>query len=383
MTNNPTEKALMARGFDSETAARLRCAGQTLAKLKLSSENALSALGLNAEQIAAIYGGTRPAIPQEDLVKVLFANRWVCCVCRDPQRPIIVHHINEWSTSRDHSTPNLAVLCTIHHGEAHTNRQLEQNLTSSRISSLKAQWEQQVVRDDALVIQQGSQLQLDNWLYFNHLRLFELAQGLGVDPTAVSGFQQAITAGVCDQAGAVVKRVTAGSFMYADSDRIQLYYYVTALFSAVMQDVVVRNISDHLDRSVLGCTIAPGDIIFVQGAHSFSDELPAPAGIALRRGTRTANHVIISFVFDSAEATSVSAWSLWLTGRQSVGSLIQVKQIRRMDGGLHIAGTVLAIRNDSSDLKGRTYKQSLHDSGLPHQRDDDSDIDMSQFDAVF
>lgn len=139
MTNNPTEKALIARGFDSETAARLRCAGQTLAKLKLSSENALSALGLNAEQIAAIYGGTRPAIPQEDLVKVLFANRWVCCVCRDPQRPIIVHHINEWSTSRDHSTPNLAVLCTIHHGEAHTNRQLEQNLTSSRISSLKAQ----------------------------------------------------------------------------------------------------------------------------------------------------------------------------------------------------------------------------------------------------
>jgi len=369
MTNNTTEKALIARGFDSATATRLRQAGQTLEKLKLADDQALTALGLNADQIMAIRNGPRPAIPQEDLAKVLFANRWVCCVCREPDRPIIVHHIKEWSSSRDHSPENLAVLCTIHHGEAHTHRQLEQNLTSARISALKTQWEQQVQRDDAHAIQQGSQLQHDNWFYFNHLRLFELAQELGVVPESVPGYQQALSDGACDQAGAVMKKMSADSFMYADSGGMQLYRYVTGLFRAVMQDAVVRNVSDYLDRGLLGNMVVPGDLVFVQGIHTFSPQRPAPAGTQLVKGSRTANRVVVNFVFDLAEATSASAWSLWLRGRQSVGSLVQVKQLQRVDGKLHLTGTVLAIRSAVSSLKERMYEQRLYEAGIPQRRE--------------
>lgn len=380
MTNNPTEKALIARGFDSATATRLRHAGQSLEKLKLADEQVLTALGLNAEQISVIRSGSRPPIPPEDLAKVLFANRWVCCVCREPDRPIIVHHVKDWSSSRDHSPENLAVLCTIHHGEAHTHRQLEQNLTPARVFAFKAEWEQQVQRDDALAIQQGSQLQADNWYYFNHLRLFELAQELGVVPESVPGYQQALAAGACDQAGAVVKKTSPGSFMYADSDRMQLYRYVTGLFRAVMQDAVVRNISDYLDRGLLGNMVVRGDLVFVQGLHTFSPQRPAPLGTQLINGSRAANGVAVNFVFDLAEATSASAWSLWLRGRQSVGSIIQVKQLQRVDGKLHLNGTVLAIRSAASGLKERMYEQRLYEAGIPQRREAAAEDEFSGFD---
>lgn len=153
MTNNPTEKALMARGFDSELAASIRQQGYTLESLKLEGDENLSALGLSQAQVELLRREPRPPIPTEDLTRVLFDNRWVCCVCRNVSRPIIVHHIREWSNSRDHTPANLAVLCSLHHGEAHTQRHLEQNLTGPRIVQFKAMWEAQVRQDDATAIQ--------------------------------------------------------------------------------------------------------------------------------------------------------------------------------------------------------------------------------------
>ena len=120
MTNNPTEKALLARGFDSELAASIRQRGYTLESLKLADDESLFALGLSQAQVGLLRREPRPPIPMEDLTRVLFDNRWVCCVCRDASRPIIVHHIQEWSESRSHAPANLAVLCSVHHGEAHT-----------------------------------------------------------------------------------------------------------------------------------------------------------------------------------------------------------------------------------------------------------------------
>lgn len=376
MTSNPTENALISRGFDTATASRLRRAGHTLNKLKAASDGVLATLGLDADQIAALRSGARPPIPQEHLIRVLFSNRWVCCVCRDPLRPVVVHHISGWASSRDHSPNNLAVLCTLHHGEVHTHRQLEQNLTAARIAAIKVEWEQMVQRDDALAIQQGSLLQVENWFYFNHLRLFELAQELGINPRSASGYSEALAAGVCDRAGTVTKRASADGFMYADSDRMQLYRYVTAVFRSVLKGAVVWNISDHLDRGSLGLTVVPGDLIFVQGRHIFSQQRPAPDGVQLSKGMRSANRVTVEFVFDLAEATSVSAWSNWLRGQQNVGSLIQVRQIQRVEGKLLITGTVLAIRSAVASLKDRMYEQRLYEAGIPQRREEADEIDF-------
>lgn len=379
MTNNPTEKALLARGFDSELAASIRQRGYTLESLKLADDENLSALGLSQAQVELLRREPRPPIPMEDLTRVLFDNRWVCCVCRDASRPIIVHHIREWSESRDHAPANLAVLCSLHHGEAHTQRQLEQNLTGPRIAQSKAMWEAQVRRDDGAAIQEGTVLQAETWFYFNHLRLYELAIELGVDVAAQPSLPAALTAGVCRPDGTVSKAVAAESFMYADSDRAPLFRFMLGLLRAVLAEAPLRNISDYLDRGVLGC-LAPGDVVFVQGLHTFTPQSPAPAGSQLSRGQRSANRVVVSFVFDLSETTSSSAWSTWLRGTGNVGCLLRVQRLSRLGPKLHIECTVLAIRSAYRELKQRMYELHLLESGLPQRNEEGGEDDFSKFD---
>lgn len=379
MTNNPTEKALLARGVDSELAASIRQRGYTLESLKLADDENLSALGLSQAQVESLRREPRPPIPMEDLTRVLFDNRWVCCVCRDASRPIIVHHIREWSESRDHAPANFVVLCSLHHGEAHTQRQLEQNLTAARIAQSKAMWEAQVRRDDAAAIQEGTVLQAETWFYFNHLRLYELAIELGVDVAAQPSLPVAFAAGVCRPDGTVSKAAAAGSFMYADSDRAPLFRFMLGLLRAVLAEAPLRNISDYLDRGVLGC-LAPGDVVFVQGLHTFTPQSPAPAGSQLSRGQRSANRVVVSFVFDLSEATSPSAWSTWLRGTGNVGCLLRIQRLSRLGPKLHIECTVLAIRSAYRELKQRMYELHLLESGLPQRNEEGGEDDFSKFD---
>jgi len=68
-----TVNALMARGFDSETANRLKqAAGYTLNSLKLLDENELRSLHIREELIDIILREKRPPIPPETLKKVLY-----------------------------------------------------------------------------------------------------------------------------------------------------------------------------------------------------------------------------------------------------------------------------------------------------------------------
>lgn len=380
MTNNATEKALLARGFDSDLAASIRQRGYTLESLKLADDESLSALGLSEAQVELLRRGPRPPIPMEDLTRVLFDNRWVCCVCRDASRPIVVHHIREWSASRDHTPANLAVLCSLHHGEAHTHHHLEQNLTAPRITQCKAMWEAQVRRDDAVAIQGGTVLQAETWFYFNHLRLYELAIELGVDVVSLPDLPAAVAAGICRPDGTVSKAADAGSFMYADSDRAQLFRFMLGLLRAVLAEAPLRNISDYLDRGVLGCLVA-GDVVFVQGFYTFSPQSPAPAGCQLSRGQRSANRVVVSFVFDLSEATSSSAWSTWLRGTGNVGCLLRVQRLSRLGHKLHIECTVLAIRSSYGELKQRMYELHLLESGLPLSNGEGDEQRFSELDG--
>lgn len=364
MNRNRTDIALMARGMTSTLAKKLREQGWTLGKLQASNDEILQILGFSPEIIEKLRGEARPAIPTDTLTKVLFANRWVCCICRDAERPVIVHHIRQWAESRDHSAENLAVVCTQHHGEAHTTRGLEVTLTPSRLRDAKQLWEAEAARLDAVAIQQSTQLQSDNWLYFNHLRLLELAVSAGVDLTEIQGYGAALRAEVCDTDGNIIKATDPDSFMYVDSDRMPLYRYMKNMLYALLAHATVRNISDDLDRGVLKTLVMEGDLIYVQGLHFFSDVQHAPANAQSVNGRRSANKVEVAFVFDRREATSTSAWTNWLRGSHGVGSLLQVKRLERNGDRLRISGTVIAIRTALEGLKERAYEVGLYKSGL-------------------
>ena len=135
-----TFKALMNRGCDSETANRLEKAGHTLNYLKTLDVNELHDLSIPQELIDIILQEERPPIPRTTMNKVLFESRYTCCVCRDRSQGIIVHHIHKYSESRNHAEDNLVVLCLQHHGDAHTTRGLQLNLTPERLRESKQKW---------------------------------------------------------------------------------------------------------------------------------------------------------------------------------------------------------------------------------------------------
>jgi hypothetical protein len=135
-----TVKALMRHGFDSETAKRLDQARYTLNKLKNLNENQLRSLHIREELIDRLLREKRPPIPSKTLNQVLYESGMICCVCRDKNQGVIVHHIEEFSDSRSHAEDNLVVLCLNHHGEAHTKRELQQNLTPEKLRDFKQRW---------------------------------------------------------------------------------------------------------------------------------------------------------------------------------------------------------------------------------------------------
>lgn len=143
-----TFNALMELGFDSETANRLEQAGYTLSSLKTLDKNKLSSLNISEEYIEIILGGKRPPIPSQRMNKLLFESRYTCCVCRDRSGGIIVHHIDEYSDSRSHAEDNLVVLCLNDHGEAHTKRDIQLNLTKDRLRQCKKLWLERVKQYD-------------------------------------------------------------------------------------------------------------------------------------------------------------------------------------------------------------------------------------------
>ena len=144
-----TFDALLRRSFDSETANCLASAGYTLNSLKSFGESELRTLNIPEELLQSLLQESRPPIPPATLNKVLYESRMTCCVCRDRSQGIIVHHICEFSNSRSHAEENLVVLCLNHHGEAHTKRELQLNLTPERLREFKVRWLEDVKQYDS------------------------------------------------------------------------------------------------------------------------------------------------------------------------------------------------------------------------------------------
>ena len=357
-----TEKALMSRGLDSGFAAKLAEEGWTLSKLKQANADELKNAGLDDQLIEALYNEVRPPIPPKTLVCVLFANRYQCCVCRDPELSVIVHHIKEWADSRLHDIENLAVLCLHHHDVAHSKKTLSQNLDANALRNMKAKWEDKVKRFDAESIIAAMRLEYSSWNYMNELRVFELANTIGIKFNKISCFEKLVDSNLVRPDGIPTPVLNENlHFMYEGPYTQYRYFYVSEVLNAVIRNLPIINISDYLDKGVLRFGLAPGDFIFVQGAHTFSPTTDKKGGKGcgqICEGIRRANNVEVRYTFDRWEASSSSAINCWLVGTRNQGSLVHVKDFSREDGRLVIRGTVLGICSNHGNLKTREYAQS-------------------------
>ncbi len=348
----------MSRQVDLKTARNLSIQKLTLGKLQQKSDDQLKKLGLSELDITKIRKGGRPPIPYETLCKLLSDNRFICCVCRDPQKSIIVHHITPWEECHSHDIENLAVLCLDHHSEAHTKKYLAKNLDKETLSSLKREWEHKVEKLDAeRILQIASSSDYARWNFINHKRLFELIKTLGIDITKVSYFKTVKAMGFVDEYGTLLDNAQKGSsYMYEGGDGLRIYFYMKEVIDELLQKLVIKDLTNRLSKSEVSSFIDEGDIISVQGAHTFKKEHKKNSGTnQLCSGHRRANDVEINYIFDRWESTSCSAWADRLSGHKVATSIARVYNISRDGKKLILNCSVLLIGSHFENIRTRAY----------------------------
>jgi hypothetical protein len=318
MALSMTER-LMALGLDSVTAQTL-ASEWTPSKLRKASAPILERLGAGHELQEKIR---RPPIPTGTLFALLHKAKRTCCVCRTPRMPIVVHHIVEWHLTHDHSEANLAVLCLNDHALAHTVSGMSQNLSSEMVRRHKAEWEKQVQVADGRTVNDLARASGANWDYVNLVRVFRLADDLGVNLRQMSGFDYLRAAGLITEQGSLsasALRDTGRLSLYQcglDEGRF-LYRYTSQVLSAIIEECGAVDISAISDARDLGAVAPDGTIVFVQAPFYFRNENRSRRGGPgqIRTGYARLGHSEVRFTFDAWESTSVSASTMRLTGRR-------------------------------------------------------------------
>lgn len=344
MTKNRVELALIARGVDTAQARTLRADGWTVAKLKKSSELALMKLGFPPEIIQSLLHRCSPIIPFQVLFELLSANRWSCCICNLSERPVVVHPIVSWASGGDLSLRNLAILCTYHKDEACSVRGLDGTLTADRLAAAKQAWEARADGPDLVALKHRSKrLGELNWWYYGHKRLCEVV-GAHHNLTQLPGFQAAFTSGACDKDGHPVWPDDR-AFLYYGEPGLCLYTYMWQVLFEFVGKFLIKDVSDKFMNDTSPGTLANGDVICVQGQHTFHHHGPATHGVRMIRGVVTIKKVEITYVFDLNEGTSELARTTWLRGARVLSSIILVSMVKWIGSKCLIRAEVLAIRS--------------------------------------
>lgn len=80
----------------------------------------------------------RVEIPRDLADAVLFASDRQCCVCRDGNTRVQIHHIDE--NPGNNAFENLAVICLDHHSEVHSREAFVRNLSPGLVRQYNDSW---------------------------------------------------------------------------------------------------------------------------------------------------------------------------------------------------------------------------------------------------
>jgi hypothetical protein len=76
--------------------------------------------------------------PADLSVSILFESDKTCCVCRDPGKPIQIHHIDE--NPSNNAPHNLSVLCLICHNDTQVRGGFGKQLTETVVRQYRDDW---------------------------------------------------------------------------------------------------------------------------------------------------------------------------------------------------------------------------------------------------
>lgn len=109
----------------------------------------------------------RQPIDNSIVQKLLENNGFVCCICKGQKSDAyIIHHIVEYSLTKDNKYSNLAVVCPNDHDLAHrTGVMLTSRITEKQIREAKNSWELQVKKENkAAALNKPIRGKIKDWL---------------------------------------------------------------------------------------------------------------------------------------------------------------------------------------------------------------------------
>jgi 5-methylcytosine-specific restriction endonuclease McrA len=135
-------------GIPNTVANKLDKAALTKQAIKkISQEDLKKKAKISIEEAEAVKAFIiRKPVPRSILSKLLENSNFTCCICKGKKADsYLVHHIKEYSDSKDNAYSNLAILCPNDHDLAHKKGiTLTRKLTAKQIIDAKSKWEKLV-----------------------------------------------------------------------------------------------------------------------------------------------------------------------------------------------------------------------------------------------
>ncbi|GGZ83268.1 hypothetical protein GCM10007161_13440 [Ignatzschineria indica] len=365
-----TINALLSRGIDSTLAQNLANLGYTLQKMKMMTEDELIDKGLSEDQVHKLFLEKRPPIPPSILNRVMYKNKHTCCICRDSSKPIILHHIIEWSESRDHSEENLAVLCLDHHDEAHTKRDLSLTLTADRVRGYKRSWEEDCEKQDIIELYHLKySSESSSWAWINIPRLFEifLKKKLEIIPSDLNKVTYEILRdkGFLDQNNILideeewpVKRPST-DFYYLDFwDGKYIADYLATVLEVTLRRLPIIDITENLkQKGWLKSMIKDGSFIALQADFYFKDVDKIEDNKKKNKKAYYRGHGIkIEYSFNPWFCLSSSARHCWMSGHTKQTIVGRVRSIIEEEGELVINISCIASGSYFATHPARVFR---------------------------
>jgi energy-coupling factor transporter ATP-binding protein EcfA2 len=146
------EKTYIQYGVPSNWAHDYELIGISASTFKQTSKkNLFEKYNIPKSQIDFVKNClVRQPINESVVNKLLENSRFVCCLCKGQKSDAyIIHHIIEYSLTKDNKYSNLVVLCPNDHDLAHRNGvALTNKITEQQIRKAKKNWETQVKKEN-------------------------------------------------------------------------------------------------------------------------------------------------------------------------------------------------------------------------------------------
>ncbi len=277
----------------------------------------------------------RRDIPKPLEQQILYDSAFSCAVCS--ARGAHLHHIDKNNSNNTYD--NLILLCSTHHDDAHTHRELSKNLTADRLKTQRDRWYTEVKsRRNAAASASGQSLNVDaclaagtTWGYINHRRVMQIAQTISLDFSGMPQFSRLVDSNILDRSGFLLKPsqyVAANNYLhntiYDWYDFIE-GHVLHSFYCTIVDKISVLTSPIHLNETTWTKTfiknvISNGTFIYINRAQYFKKITETQENAEIKVNTFSKG-INIKYQIDTRSMFGTTSISTSFTGHRSCASL--------------------------------------------------------------